>query len=153
VGVRKFVQLGFTGDLTEESVKISVMGGPTHSVCSFPPRWAVDMMTGKTYSFFSNPVSLSVACLNLVDPASRPSSQFAAVLERVQERSSTCGSERDRQWENFLQAQAVWSSYSLDIYQLSYQQGVALGRRHWSLSMQTGNGRHTALQGKAFGVK
>ena len=86
------------------------------------------MITGIFFSIFSNPVSLSVACLclNLVDPASRPSSQFSAVLERVQD-ESTCGSERDHQWENHHQAQAVWSSYSLGIYQLSYQPGVALG--------------------------
>lgn len=45
---------------------------------------------------FSNLVSLSIVYLNPVDPASGPSSKFAAVREGVHERSSTCGSERDR---------------------------------------------------------
>jgi hypothetical protein len=72
-GCEKVVQLGLTGDITEDSARSpSVMGGSTHSVRPLPPGWDTGMKTGKTDSFFSNPVSLSVACSNLVDPASRP---------------------------------------------------------------------------------
>ena len=109
----------------------------------------------KNLFLFSNSVSLSVACLNFVDPASRPSVQFAVVLEGAHERSSTCGNERDRQWENLQQGASclvqLQTWYLSDIISARCGPGLTPLEHRWACE------RVMAViqpyKGKTFGVK